>query len=997
MGNALRRRIFLGRVLGLVCVGAVAMGAFAGPDFNQDIRPILSEHCYACHGPDAEQRKAGLRLDEEAGAKGELASGGVAVASGDAKASALIARIMTPDPLDLMPPPETGKSLTEEEKAALRDWIDSGANWAKHWAFEPVRRPAVPGNGMVNPIDAFIRAALSERGLTPSAEANKRTLIRRVYYDLHGLPPTPADIDAFLKDDDPQAFEKLVDSLLASPRYGERWARHWLDVAHYADTHGYDKDKRRPNAWPYRDYVIRSLNEDKPYGEFAAEQIAGDAIDPSNPDGVIATGFIAAGPWDFVGHVELREGTKDKKIARLLDRDDMVGNVMNTFASVTIQCARCHDHKFDPIPAAEYYGLQAVFAGVERADREYGSDAESHEERMRLTKESDEIARALETMEAARAEVDTDKVQAIDDELQALRAERDGLNPSDEKSPSNGYHSAIAQAPDVEKWVEVDLGAEVRVDSIHLVPARPVDFPDTPGFGFPERFVVTLRDDAGAIVKSFDHSEASYPNPGHDAVVLEAGEASARYVRVSAVELWERTNDFVFALAEVEVVSGGKNIASEAKVSALDTIDAGLWHTRFLTDGYDSRKRLNSRGDDADAKKRRLELGREIAKLEKAREAAVDEAVGEDAATAYTALQNREKANRKAIRALPDANKVYAAAQSFSRQGNFTPPPGMRDVAVLNRGDVMQPVTAALPGALSLGEGDAVFASLPEDDEGARRRALAEWIVDPENPLTWRSIVNRVWHYHFGRGIVETPNDFGAMGAPPTHPDLLDWLASEFLANGQSLKWLHKLIVTSATYRQSSAHDAANAVIDASNRYLWRMNRTTLDAESIRDSMLALSGELDLTMYGPGFDTFAFEDDHSPRYLYDRFDVSAEESKRRSIYRFVVRSVPDPLMQTMDCADPSLSVPVRTETLTALQALAVLNNPFAVHQAARFAKHVEGVAPDLEGRIAAAYEMATARAPDAAALAALVAHGERHGLANVCRVILNSNAFMFVD
>jgi mono/diheme cytochrome c family protein len=973
--------------------GAAAAEA---PDYNRDIRPILSKNCYACHGPDAEQRKAGLRLDNDEGAKAALRSGAHAIVPGDRAASALYARIASTDPDELMPPPDTGNTLTQDEIDLLGRWIDSGAEWANHWAFEPVSLPPVPENGAAHPIDAFVLDTLAEQGLTPSPEADRRTLIRRLYFDLHGLPPSLEAIRAFEEDSAPDAYEKLVDELLASPRYGERWARHWLDTARYGDTHGYDKDKRRPNGWPYRDYVIRALNDDKPYGEFAAEQIAGDVLAPEDPEGVVATGFLAAGPWDFVGHVELREGTKDKKITRVLDRDDVVSGVMNTFASVTVQCARCHDHKFDPIPTAEYYGLQAVFAGVERADRAYGPDAETHARRAALEREARAMKRRTAELDAARAAVATQETQRIDAELAALREDIAALGPDAVKSPSNGYHSGIEAKADAEKWVEIDLGSAIPIDAVRLIPARPVDFPDTPGFGFPVRFRVTLSAESGGEGKGFDYTGEDYLNPGDEAVVIETGGAEARFVRVTATKLWERTNDFVFALAEAQVESGGANAALGAAVTAADTIDAGLWNALFLVDGYDSRKRL----DAAEGLEVQLRGALRAAEreLERARDDAVEHALGVEAASERNRVRRALRRAERELAALPAPHKVYAAAPDFSPEGSFTPPGGPREVFVLNRGDVEQPLEPARPGGLSLGRGaDAAFALDAPDDEGARRAALARWIAAPENPLTWRSIVNRVWHYHFGRGIVETPNDFGAMGAPPTHPELLDWLAAEFLANGQSLKWLHKTIVTSAAYRQVSDHHEANAEVDASNRYLWRMNRRALDAESLRDGLLSLSGTLDLTMGGPGFDTFVFEDDHSPRYRYAEFDPDDPTARRRAVYRFIARSVPDPFLQTLDCADPSSSVPVRNETMTALQALAVLNNAFTVRQAEAFAEHVSGIAQGTGARVRIAYESATGRAPSDEDAAALRAYAAEHGLANACRVILNSNAFLFVD
>jgi hypothetical protein len=591
------------------------------------------------------------------------------------------------------------------------------------WAFRPAARPAVPQVPSEvsadhsawgrNPVDAFVLARQHELGLSPSPEADRRTLIRRLTFDLTGLPPTPQEVKAFLDDASTDAYDKLVDRLLASPAYGERFARHWLDVVHYGESHGYDKDKPRANAWPYRDYVIRSLNNDKSYSLFIKEQLAGDILFPEQPDGIIGTGFIAAGPWDFVGHMELREGTVDKEITRSLDRDDMVMTAASTFLSLTVHCARCHNHKFDPITQEDYYRLQAVFAGVDRGERHFADPA--------LPKQT-----------------------------------------------------------------------------------RP----------------------------------------------------------------------------------------------------------------------------------------------------------------------------------------VYAAV----------PLAKPRLIHLLNRGDVKQPKQLVAPGTLRALAGDGATFSLPDDaPEGARRAALAHWITEPTNLLARRSIVNRAWQDHFGRGIVDTPNDFGKMGSRPTHPGLLDWLAYWLLDHGESLKSLHRLIVTSSTYRQSSAPDRAKEKLDADNRYLWRMNRSRLDAESVRDAVLAAAGRLDRTMFGPSVKQFVFKDDHSPVYDYAKYDPDSEGANRRSVYRFIVRSVPDPLMDTLDCPDASLLVPRRNTTLTALQALSLLNNPFMTRQAEHLAERVAKECPNLPSQVAAAFELATARPPTPDELQTLTDYATGHGLPNACRVILNSNEFVFVD
>ena len=698
----------------------------AGPDLFADrVAPVLGR-CAACH--DSAKKRGGLDLTTR---EHLLAGGdtGPAVKPGAAGDSLLIQMVAGAE----AKMPKKGPKLSADEVAALRQWIDAGAPWPKDaavvaakppadggewWSLRPLARPAVPAVKDAawgrNPIDAFLLAAMEQKGLRPSPPADRRTLIRRATFDLTGLPPTAEEIDAFLKDDSPDAYEKVVDRLLASPRYGERWGRHWLDVAHYADTHGYDKDKRRDHAWPYRDYVIRAFNEDKPYKRFIQEQLAGDVLYPGDPDGVTATGFVVAGPWDFVGHVELREGTVDKEKTRVLDRDDMVINAVSTFDSLTVHCARCHDHKFDPIPQKDYYRLQAVFAGVERGDRPYANK---------------------------------------------------------------------------------------------------------------------------------DHSPT-------------------------------------------------------------------------------------------------------------------------------------------------ETNVVYAVAP--------IPP---RPIFVLHRGDVEQKRDPVTPGALScVKELDADFKNLKDNDEGSRRAALAAWIADDRNPLTWRSIVNRVWNYHFGRGIVDTPSDFGRNGSRPTHPELLDWLAVEFRDGGGSFKTLHRLIVTSAAYRQSSANNADAAKIDADDRFLWRMTRQRLDAEEVRDTVLAVSGKLDLTMGGPGFELFRFKDDHSPVYDHTAVEkINDPANWRRTVYRFTVRSVPNPFLESLDCADPNVNTPVRNTTLTALQALALLNDPFMLKQAECFAERLRKIGDDPARRAEAAYRLAFGRPPTAEERDALLEYAKKHGLAKACRVLFNANEFVFID
>jgi mono/diheme cytochrome c family protein len=969
--------------------------------FTDAVAPLLRQRCASCHNPD--KKRGGLDLSTRARM---LAGGDMgAVVKPGAAADSLLMQMVSGADAKM---PKQGPKLTPDEIASLRRWIDSGAPWPKDvtvaedksaaddwWSLRPLTRPAVPAVEDVawvrTPIDAFVLAAMEQKGLHPSPPADRATLLRRVTFDLVGLPPTPDEIDAFLKDDAPDAYAKVVDRLLASPRYGERWARHWLDVAHYADTHGYDKDKRRDQAWPYRDYVIRAFNQDKPYKRFIQEQLAGDVLYPDDPDGVVATGFIVAGPWDFVGHVELREGTVDKEKTRVLDRDDMVINAVSTFDSMTVHCARCHDHKFDPIPQKDYYRLQAVFAGVERGDRPYANKDLARRTDLE-TRQRQVAAERAELLAKAAAVTSPDLVR-LDDDLKKARDELAALPlPAGAPSPSNGWHSGISATPDVEKWVQVDLGKSVAIDAVRLVPARPTDFPDAPGFGFPVRFHVDASDDPTFAKPACiaDQTKEDYANPGDAPVVFKPADVKARYVRVTAQQLWKRTGDYVFALAELEVDSEGTNVARGATVTSLDSIEAGRWSRRYLVDGNDSRSALPDLSDSKTAGlvKRRTQLQEIIQQKDRDRTATADALL--DAATrdglARTAADLA--AVEHDLQELAKGDVVFAA----------TPIP-RRPIWVLHRGDVEQKKERVTPGALScVKELDPDFKDLKENDEGARRAALAGWIADDRNPLTWRSIVNRVWHYHFGRGIVDTPSDFGRNGSRPTQTELLDWLAVEFRDGGGSFKKLHRMIVLSSAYRQSSANDADAAKIDADDRYLWRMTRQRLDAEEVRDAVLAVSGKLDLTMGGPAFELFRFKDDHSPVYDHTAVDkINDPANWRRTVYRFTVRSVPNPFLECLDCADPNVNTPVRNTTLTALQALALLNDPFMLKQAECFAERLEKSSDDPARQADAAYRLAFGRPPTAEERDALVEYTKKHGLAKACRVLFNANEFAFID
>jgi multidrug efflux pump subunit AcrA (membrane-fusion protein) len=901
------------------------------------------------------------------------------------------------------------------EKLPTADW----------WSLKPLVRPAVPTirnpqSAIRNPIDAFIAAKLAEKKLPQSPEADARALIRRRYFDLIGLPPKPEEVERFVAHaarNTEHALESLVDELLASPHHGERWARHWLDVVHYGDTHGYDKDKPRPNAWPYRDYVIRAFNSDKPYARFVQEQLAGDVLFPGTQDGIEALGFIAAGPWDFIGHAELPETKIDGKIARHLDRDDMVANTMNTFASLTVQCAQCHNHKFDPIPQADYYSLQAVFAALDRADKTYDADPVIAQRRAELLARQRELKSKLDALNKQLAAAGGRDLDLLDKLIRETRA-----GAAAEERPEFGWHSQISAKQDMVKWVQVDLGARSAIEQVVYVACHDNFNNIGAGFGFPVRFKVEASDDAKfeqGVTLLEDQTKSDVPNPGVAPRTIAVGGKPARFLRFTATKLAPRQNDFIFALAEVQVLDkSGKNLALGAAVTSLDSIEAlPRWSRKNLTDGYYYGARKGQPATRlADLEKQRADLVSRVTNASLRAELA-----------AHATSTNEVAAE---LAKLPAPKIVYAGTVHHgtgSFRGTGTDGGKPRTIHVLNRGDVKQPKDEAAPGALScIAALPASLALAPTAPEGERRAALAKWLSSPDNPLVWRSIVNRVWQHHFGRGLVDTPNDFGRMGALPTHPELLDWLACEFRDSGGSFKKLHKLIVMSATYRQSSTEgnegnkgakdstaiakpsskrpgsssslSSLPSVQDSDNRFLWRQNRRKLDAESIRDSVLFVSGKLDARMGGPAFQDFVIEKpEHSPHYEYHLHDPDDPKAHRRSIYRFIVRSHLQPFMTTLDCADPSISVSRRNESVSALQALALLNNGLMVTMSKHFAAKLDAAGGDTESKVKRAFTEALGRTPTAKEAAELTAFAHQHGLANTCRLLFNMNEFAFVD
>ena len=882
----------------------------------------------------------------------------------------------------------------------------------EHWAWQRLVRPSLPppppensdpqGAWGRNPIDAFILAKLGEHELTPSPEADRRTLIRRLYFDLIGLPPTPAEVEAFAGDDDPLAYEKLVERLLASPHYGERWARHWMDVSHFAETHGHDQDRPRENAWPYRDYLIRSFNDDKPYGRFIREQIAGDVLYPDDPWATVALGFLAAGPWDESSQMGIKDGTTDKLIAQYLDRDDMLATALGTFNSVTVHCARCHDHKFDPITQAEYYALQAVFAGVDRHERPYDADPAVHARRQALGAERDRIA----SMPAAEL-LDADVTAAVARWERRLAEEQSAWVVMDVMVIS-AAHGSIGEEqadgsilfseprPEKDTYTVTGRNSLARVTAVRLEVLTDPSLPHNgPG-----------RQDNGNLHLSEFRIHAAPPEPP------EVKQASGVLPEVGVLAIRRATADFNQAGWTIEHAIDGKpetawgihpNVgqAHEAVFELTEPVrprDGTIELTIVLEQLHGGghligRPRITATAAEDPSLAKALPPGI-AAILGVAHEQRNDE---QRAALArYVLMDELEEKVAK----LPPPEKTFAVTGEFEPDGNFKPGRGPREVHLLRRGSVDQPIAPAQPGSLGCIEGlPADFDLTDATDEGARRAALARWVADESNSLTWRSIVNRMWHYHFGTGIVDTPNDFGGMGGRPSHPQLLDWLAVELRDSGGSLKHLHRLIVHSAAYRQASQHREAPAKIDAENRLLWRFHRRRLDAEQVRDAVLSISGLLDRRMGGPSVRQFIQSPGiHvTPEVNYQAFDVDDPVNRRRSVYRFLFRTLPDPLMETLDCPAGSQHAPVRSEAVTPLQALAMMNSPFMVRQAEHIATRVSGMADDVPGRIRALYRLALNREPTPPEIEALSVYARKHGMAALCRVVINSNEFMFLD
>ena len=847
------------------------------------IEKLFAERCLPCHG--GASTLSGFNVStRETLLKGGMQ--GAAVVAGKPEASRLYQFVSA----GKMPP---GKKLAAEEIELVADWIRLGAPFDRArkeqwWALRSPVKSLPPADGLGNPIDAFVFAKLNENGLSFNPRADQRTLARRLSFDLTGLPPTPEQIA--------EPYQDAVERLLASPRYGERWGRHWLDVVRFGETDGGEHNIERTHSWPYRDYVIESFNRDKPYDQFVREQIAGDLIAPDDPKMAAATGFLVSGPWDSVSAKSNKDITM-RMIARTDELDDMVTTTAASFLGLTVNCARCHDHKFDPIPTRDYYRMAAAFNTAGFGDRDV-STASQRAERERLSspirKELEPVRKELAALEdPVRTRLLYAKLESFDRET-ANAIRRIPLNPI-----YNRNSFAAVDASDCSMTFTGQNGeGKPLIDKLELLPSGE-------SFGPWE----------GAAKASLDAPQT---------LTFRARTAFST-IRWSS----DRTTGSARGSPNVyKLDCGGRRIAS-----SLDHI------------------------------------GRNEAAIPEVSEAELNALLPSRAS--LVAKRDAIQSRLNAIPALPMVHAATPLAPSKSY--------------LLERGSVLKPAEEVTPGALS------AVTQMPSGLEN--RAALASWIANPSNPLTARVIVNRVWYYHFGTGIVNTPSDFGFNGDRPSHPELLDYLATSFMEHGWSIKWLHRLILASQTYRQSSSMNAKAHAIDAGNRLYWRMPIKRMDAETTRDTLLAVTGNLDLTMGGP---PFKLQQKEKTNYIYRTLDNDGPAVWRRAVYRFVVRGGERTMLDSFDCPDPSVATPQRSVSNTPVQALTLFNNAFVLRQADLLAQRVSRDTPVKPAQVEKAYLVLFGRKPNFREQELAADFLSSQTLSAYMRVLLNSNEFAYV-
>lgn len=971
-------------------------------DFDLQVAPILASQCIVCHNRNDFQGELDLTRRTSAMAGGES---GPVIIRGDPEESLLWQYVSQ----DEMPPDHP---LADTDKEILHGWIQSGADWgtdqidpfqttnAKRagydwWSLQPLAKPTPPAadDSAKSAIDAFVLRRLRDRGLVGSPPADSRTLVRRLSFDLLGLPPDADDLQAFLEDPTDSAYEHLVDKMLQSPHYGERWARHWLDVARFGESDGFEYDKLRPNAWRYRDWVVRAINDDMPYDKFVRWQIAGDVIQPGNPDAVMATGFLICGAHDSL----IPAGDIQRAIMRQDELEDLVATVSQTCLGMTVNCARCHDHKFDPILQLDYYRISAGLAGVKRGDRAIPPTANVAALDRRIERLQQAIRAIEEPVRQAilRRRKDHGEQPAppqpvrhwrFDDDLNDHISGLAGTAHGPARNVAGKLYvnekSYVSTSPVAIDIGEKTLAAVVQLNSLNQRGGAAISLQTTDGvyfdaivFGEREAKRWMAGSNGFARTQSFGgpaETEAD-KQPVHIAITYKSdgtitcyrnGQLYGQPYKTGIARFAKETAQVLFGLRHGTGVSDGRMLSGGILEAAL----------------YDHALSPHEVAAAAGAMSQSVSREELLASLDSETRAQLVTAQGE-------------------LKALRGQRQGIANIKTFAVTPNKNP--GI--VHLLARGNPRQPAEEVAPGGIAAVIRNAAAKNhlpvfdLPADASDAdRRRMLADWISSADNPLFARAIVNRVWHYHFGAGLVRTPNDLGFNGGQASHPELLDWLAATLIEQEWSLKQLHRTIVTSATYRQSSHRQEQNMKVDADNRYLWRMSPRRLEAEAVRDAVLVTAGQFNPQVGGrPYRDWKMFQ--HKGGWNYAPLDPDGAEFNRRSIYRTWARGGRNPLLDTFDCPDPSATSPARGVTTTPLQALALLNNSFILRMAEHFADRIENMTHSEGGQVKTAFQLALSREPSAQELDITKKLAREQGLQALCRVLLNSNEFLYLD